>query len=334
MMSEQETSGVARLSVADASGTPAVMKLLEKAPVFLQPWWLQAVGGGSCEYVVSWRGEEAAAAMPIFVREGRFGDRKILMPPSTHSLGPWFREIEGAYQTRFADKKAPLTELIEALPEFSYFGQQFHRSVTNWLPFCWQGFEQTTRYTYILPDLSDLDAIWNGFTGSIRRNIRKAVKEVKVEEDEDIDRFLTLHSKTFERQGRKAPYSRELLTSLDAACAQNSARKILFAVDSQGRTHCATFFVYSEAETIYLLSGADPDLRSSGANSLIIWEGIQFASTVSHEFDFAGSMLEPIERYFRRFGARQVPYFQISKIRRSRLGKALRAGMSALRDSK
>lgn len=45
----------------------------------------------------------------------------------------------------------------------------------------------------------------------------------------------------------------------------------------------------------------------------LIWEAIKFASTVSKKFDLEGSMLEPVERFFRGFGTVQKPYFTISK---------------------
>jgi len=32
-------------------------------------------------------------------------------------------------------------------------------------------------------------------------------------------------------------------------------------------------------------------------------------------FDFEGSMIEPVERFFRSFGAQRVPYFGITKNR-------------------
>lgn len=54
-------------------------------------------------------------------------------------------------------------------------------------------------------------------------------------------------------------------------------------------------------------------LRNSGATSLLMWEAIKFASTVSKKFDLEGSMLEPVERFFRGFGTVQKPYFTISK---------------------
>ena len=39
-------------------------------------------------------------------------------------------------------------------------------------------------------------------------------------------------------------------------------------------------------------------------------------------FDFEGSMIEPVERSFRQFGAKQTPYFSVSKTP-SRLLKTL-----------
>ena len=47
-----------------------------------------------------------------------------------------------------------------------------------------------------------------------------------------------------------------------------------------------------------------------------MWEAIKFAATVTKKFDFEGSIIEPIERFFRAFGGRQIPYFQVSKTSR------------------
>ena len=47
--------------------------------------------------------------------------------------------------------------------------------------------------------------------------------------------------------------------------------------------------------------------------SLCMWHAIRFAASVSSRFDFEGSMLEPIERFFRSFGAQQLPYFKVTR---------------------
>ena len=71
------------------------------------------------------------------------------------------------------------------------------------------------------------------------------------------------------------------------------------------------------------MGGGDPEFRNSGATSLLMWNAIQFASTVSQIFDFEGSMIESVERFFRGFGAVQTPYFSISHIRSKRVATAM-----------
>jgi len=63
-----------------------------------------------------------------------------------------------------------------------------------------------------------------------------------------------------------------------------------------------------------------------------MWHAIQFASTVSTIFDFEGSMIEPVERFFRGFGAVQTPYFSLTHVRSKRVATALgmRSALGAL----
>jgi hypothetical protein len=63
----------------------------------------------------------------------------------------------------------------------------------------------------------------------------------------------------------------------------------------------------------YLMGGGDPQLRTSGAGSLLLWEAIRQTRTAVSVFDFEGSMLRPVERFFRAFGGRQSPYLRISR---------------------
>ena len=109
------------------------------------------------------------------------------------------------------------------------------------------------------------------------------------------------------------PYTRDFIRRLDKAAAQNQARKIFIAEDEQGRHHAGVYLIWDDNTAYYLMGGGDPDLRNSGATSLCMWEAMQFAATVTKSFDFEGSMLEPVERFFRGFGATQTPYFAVSK---------------------
>lgn len=285
-------------------------------PIFSRSWWLDAVCGDAWNVCLVEKGGQVAAAMPYHFSRTRLGLHVLSQPPETQKLGPWLRSTNAKYSNRLGQEKDLLNELIEQLPAFDYFQQNWHYANTNWLPFYWRGFQQTTRYTYRLPDLSDLDAMWAGFRENIRGDIRKASGRFKLRVRTDclLDEFLALNVQTFERQGMSLPYSNSFIRRLDAACHANNARKIFIAEDERGRRHAGVYIVWDEQSAYYLMGGGDPKLRSSGATSLCIWEAIQFAAAVTKSFDFEGSMIEPVERFFRAFGAVQTPYFSIKKI--------------------
>jgi len=250
-------------------------------PIFHQPWWLDAVAPGRWDAATVERGGRTLAAMPFVVR----GPRRLRV-------------------------------LLERkLPAVVVFHQNFSTSFMNCLPFIWAGYRAEFRYTYQLRDLSSEQALWAGPAGSIRREIRKATRRLEVREVTDVERFYRVWAKTFERQGVAAP-DRRRLERIDAECAKRDARTILFAYDEVGQVHAVAYTVRDRRTTYYLMGGGDPHLRTSGAGSLLVWEAIRRASADSQVFDFEGSMLRPVERFFRAFGGRQTPYPHVSRATR------------------
>ena len=297
--------------------------------LFSQPWWLTALAGWDAWGVALWEQDGCTVAALPYVIERRFGLTTLKQPPLSQALGPWMRPKSKRYTQLLGEQKDVYAALIARLPRFDQFVQNFSYEITNWQPFYWNGFQQTTRYTYVLDDLSDEKALWSGLQSNIRGDIRKAETRFKLEVRDDlgIDHFLDLNEKTFARNGMKMPYSRERVRALDAACQQRACRKIWIAVDPEGRHHAGVYIVWDHNSAYYLMGGSDPELRSSGANSLCLWHAIRHASTVTRSFDFEGSMLEPVERYVRAFGAVQRPYFHVWKTpsRSIRLFRALKA---------
>jgi hypothetical protein len=80
------------------------------------------------------------------------------------------------------------------------------------------------------------------------------------------------------------------------------------------------FFTFNGLTT-YLFSGTDPEYKQSGAASLLVWEGIQRGCKEHKRFDFDGSMIESIEKFFRGFGATPVPYMNVRRFRPAVLGR-------------
>jgi lipid II:glycine glycyltransferase (peptidoglycan interpeptide bridge formation enzyme) len=147
-----------------------------------------------------------------------------------------------------------------------------------------------------------------------RRNIKNAGKEqITVKSGISTNEFLEIQKKTFERQGIKNIQSSEMLAKLIAATRERGRGDLFGGYDNSGRLHAAAFIVWEEYSSYYIAGGGDSQLRSSGAHSLVLWEAIKHASQFTDTFDFEGSMIPGVERFFREFGAKQTPYFTISK---------------------
>jgi len=284
-------------------------------PLFAQPWWLDATAGpDKWDVALVEKGGLILATLP-YLQHRRGGFRVLTQPYLTLALGPWLRSSDAKLPRRIAQQKELLQALIAQLPPFDHFQQKWHYDQTNWLPFRWSGFQQTTSYSYVLTDLSDLQATWNGFQENIRKEIRKASGRARlcVRDDRPLEALLHLQHLTFGRQGKTLPYPVELLHAIDQVCAPRGQRRLFIAEDEQGRPHAGVYIVWDQNSAYYLLGGGDPALRTSGAASLCMWEAIRHAATVTRRFDFCGSMVEPIEHFVRAFGGQQCPYFSVSK---------------------
>ncbi|WP_163575252.1 GNAT family N-acetyltransferase [Halomonas faecis] len=283
-------------------------------PLFSQSWWLDAVAPGAWSAVLAYRGAEIVGTLP-YVKRRKWGMTLLTQPKLTQTLGPWVKSTNKAYPKALAYEKDVLETLACGLPRHQYYAQNWHHCQKNWLPFYWLGFQQTTRYTYRLCGLDNEDALWKGLQQNIRGDIRKAKTRfmINVRPANNLDEFLTLNRATFQRQGRKLPYSKSLVARIDEMVSQRDAGDCLVAVDSDGKLHAGAYIVRSGDTAYYLMGGGDPDLRNSGATSLVLWEAICSQPESVKYFDFEGSMVEPIERFFRAFGARQTPYHLVTK---------------------
>ena len=276
-------------------------------PVFAQPWYLDACAeGGGWDVVLAEDAGRVVAALPYFYkRKGPF--QYVTMPPFVKWLGPYLLpEVRGVLKK----EHGLLEELMRQLPDFAAFKQNFFPTATNWLPFYWQQFRQTTYYTYRLNGLHQLARVEAGINRNIRRNIQKARQQVRVVHNLSTKQFYQVNKLSFDRQGLAMPYSWAQFARHDAALVANGARQLFFAVDAQERIHSAAYLIWDQQAAYYHLSGDDPALRESGAGILLIWEAIKYASEVLGLacFDFEGSMLPAVERIRVQFGAEQTPY--------------------------
>lgn len=283
-------------------------------PVFFNPWWMDAVCEKNEWDVIIIEDKEQIKACFVYVLKSVGIWKAIGMPVLTPFSGIWVNYPEGqSDNNRISFEKKVFQQIIDKLPKHDKFFMRINNEITNWLPFYWQGYKETTCYTYVLNNISNLDQIYGAFKDNIVEHIEKAKDSIIVTPSDNIEELYELCKKTFKRQNLKASFSLELIKKIYESAKNNGCAKILLANDKDGKTHAGSLIIWDSKTTYYLLGGVDPDLRSSGANSLLMWETIKFASTVSENFDFEGSMIEGVEKFFRGFGPVQKPYFLITK---------------------
>lgn len=280
-------------------------------PFYMHPNYLDVVCDGAWEVAIVENQARVIAAMPYFVKK-KLGFRYITMPKLCKAMGPYLLPIY-----RKTDYEHKIFEaLINQLPKVDYFTQDFHYNYQNWLPFYWKGFKQTTRYTYLINDLKNLEEVWKGIYRSYRNNIiPKAKESLKIRTDLSLTEFYTVHKKTFDRQNIKVPFTFDYLQNIDYTLSQMNRKKIFYAIDNENNIHSVFYLAWDNMSAYCLLMGDDPHFRQQGGSILLTWEAIRFASEELqlNTFDFLGSMIKPIEIVRRNFGAIQQPYLSISK---------------------
>ena len=144
----------------------------------------------------------------------------------------------------------------------------------------------------------------------MRREVRKARKNGIAVATASLAEFLPVHEAG---RGRAARENAPVLARIDAAAGEREARTILVARDAEGGLHSGGYFVHDERFTYYLVGGTAAEHRTSGAASLVMWEAIERAAARGTAFDFEGSMIREVERFFRAFGGVPVPYSIVRK---------------------
>jgi hypothetical protein len=280
-------------------------------PLCFQPWYLDAVcAEGSWDVALVEENGKIAGVWTWF-KKSFLGIPYITMPHFTKWMGPWLHP----------DRRGRLTEDIERLeimlgqlPSVVKLNQHCHPEFQNWLPLYWQGFQQTTRYTYILV-IDDLEQVQAGFNRSVRRNIKKGDTLLKLEERQSLPEFYRMLGKSFERQSLSLPYGYPLFERHILSLIDHNAVKLFWAVDEEGRLHGVSVLTWDKHRAYYHLGGDDPLFRESGVGQYLTWKAMVYAHQhlPGRIFDFQGSMLKGVEVVRRNFGAVQEPYFSIRK---------------------
>jgi hypothetical protein len=116
---------------------------------------------------------------------------------------------------------------------------------------------------------------------------------------------------TFARQGKRLDKNAVDEILFGYADEGNS---YAFTAHCEGRAIAACFVVHDQRTAYYLMGGYDERAGHHAAGPAAMFAAIRHAREMGLEtFDFEGSVIPPIERYFRGFGGRLTPYLTVNR---------------------
>lgn len=298
--------------------------MLPPNSIFNTNYWLDATCGTNNWGKIKIKDE---IEFPYFIKK-KAGFSFLIMPPFT----PWFDfNIDFPQgikeENKLSIEKEYYTELIQKLPHSDYIQLNLPPSVTNWQPFFWKGFEQSTFYTYLIDTNKPLEILFSEI-GKQKNKVHKAEKlGYKLFEDTDFDTFYTNYKNTLKPNKGAIIYPKYVLQSIYKSVMKHNSGKIISIKNTEGETLASTLYVWDKQYLYYLISVRNISQLDNCAVSTIVWEGIKLAHEKQLTFNFEGSMIEPIEHFFRSFGAKQTPYFKLKKFN----SELLRIGNSFLK---
>lgn len=284
-------------------------------PLFCRDWWMDAVCFDEWDVLLTDEKGKIVGALPYHLRK-KLGFRCVLQPQLTQYNGIWIKNKPATTDNdRLSFEKKIFNNLIQQLEQLglSYYQQCFHMSITNWLPFYWRGYKQTTRYTYLIGSIGNSEKVFSRFSPAKQKQIRKCEGKLHLCLDMRPDEFYSHHKQSLKERGEEISYSYELFLRVYKATQNNNAGQLFAVKDGDGKTHACLFAIWDSMSAYNLICSWNPQFASSGASTLIVWEAIKYLKGKTKAFDFEGSMIEGVESSFRQFGTIQKPYFEISK---------------------
>ncbi len=242
----------------------------------------------------------------------QMGVSAVREPMYTPFVGPFIKPLGGKLFKIQDQKKKIMAALVEFLDGLGVklvtvaLDGQFH----DLQPFIWKEYKAVPQYTYLI-DLTS-ETIWEDFDPKRRNDIKRAEKDgVTVEQVHDLELIISMVSKSLDRKDKG--FDKKLLTHLMTKFC-NEENSFSFVAKLDGRPIAAIHCLHYNGRAFYLLSGYDHNNGHSGAGALALWHGIQHAKSIGLKiFDFEGSMIPAVEKYFRSFGGEIATYFRVSK---------------------
>jgi len=237
------------------------------------------------------------AVMPIPWRRKFF--IKYVYPPF------WLIQL-GIYSVEVEDENEFLIEL------FSSFKYVETRTNTSNSFSMFNAFEKQKQF-HFLKLKEGFEIVFSRYKKDRRKDLQRAKKNDLTEKwNDDPKKLIELYKNNVGKRVRKIKdKDYEVLLKLIEACIEKGKGEILSIYDTKYKLVASGFFLKYNKRATILVSSTDFKNRRNGANTFLINSAIYKYQNSVEVFDFGGSSMKNIAKYFLSFGAETESYVSL-----------------------
>ncbi|MFZ1729228.1 MAG: GNAT family N-acetyltransferase [Bacteroidota bacterium] len=159
--------------------------------------------------------------------------------------------------------------------------------------------------------LSDIQVVWDGYTQSLRRKLRRASESaLQLDSDPPIDLIVRMFEQSYLRHGKLPPIPGSKIEEWLHALLQHGIANCFAARHADGRC-AAVRVVVRDGDMLYdWLAGADPTIAPSASHWLLHAILERFIAEGCKLFDFMGANTPGVTDFKRGFGGFDHEYHE------------------------
>ena len=275
--------------------------------------WLALFGDNMQSFGIFEDGGQLVGGLSLY-QERRFGLKIFRRAPFTPTCGP-FLEVKAQNPVAILETHRKALECVVGYIEkqsAAILMLPLDRKIDDALPFFWHGYKVIPNYTYLIDLTVSLDQISKNMSSIRRNDISRATRDgLTVRKTTDMGVVKKLVLATFARQQK---YVNQTVLEAILFRYAGSSNSCAFTTYRDDNPIATCFVVHDSRTAYYLLGGYQSEEQHHGAGALAVFEAIKHCRELGLKtFDFEGSVIPAIERYFRGFGGRLKSYFTVTK---------------------
>lgn len=150
------------------------------------------------------------------------------------------------------------------------------------------------------------------YSSALQRQLRKAQSYLKFTASSDIDLLFQFMQGVYAGRGSDLSLRKSQLHDAVKASMEGDFGKLIYALDSEGKVYGALWVVWDEQVMYYVAGARNEATKDSAAMSFLLDAAIHLAKQKGlQSFDFCGSSIEGIDRFFAGFGAERVKMLRV-----------------------